>query len=88
METESRQHEREIAQREVESRLELKRKADRLSALYREANELFGSLIDEQNKQFEQEVRGIKDVKQDVVVEKLTKELKGKVDELYRINKR
>src|SRR3990167_6424467 len=82
------QREREIAQRQVEARMALKRKGDTLDNLYKKIDELLTVLGREQSKQFQMEIQGVRDIKQDVIVSKLTEELRNEVGELWKINRK
>ncbi len=86
MESEQREHEQEVAKREFDNRMELKRKADTLNALYKDIGELLQVLGKEQTRQFQLEVEGERSIKQDVLVSKLSGELKAKVDALNKLN--
>ena len=81
------QRQREIAQHEVEARMALKRKGDTLDATYRKIDSLLTFLGKEQSKQFQLEVQGVRDIKQDVIVSKLTEELRDEVEKLWKINR-
>jgi len=82
------QREREIAQRQVEARMALKRKGDTLDNLYKKIDGLLVALSQEQSKQFQMEIQGVRDIKQDVIVSKLTEELRKEVGELWKINRK
>ena len=82
------QREREIAQRQVEARMALKRKGDTLDNLYKKIDGLLVALSQEQSKQFQMEIQGVRDIKQDVIVSKLTEELRNEVDKLWKINRK
>lgn len=86
--SQARQHEREVAQREFDARLEFKQRADRVETLYKDIAELFNVLNVEQARQFQLEAEGVKSVKQDVLVSRLSGELKNKVEDLNKINHR
>ena len=88
MRSQALQREREIAQRQVEARMALKRKGDTLDNLYKKIDELLTVLGREQSKQFQMEIQGVRDIKQDVIVSKLTEELRKEVGELWKINRK
>lgn len=78
---------RESIQRQIEAQMELKRRGQKLNTLYSEMAELFNTLNGEQVIQYQQQVKGIVDIKQNVIVSKLTGELRDKVEILWKMNK-
>jgi len=85
--SEERQRVREQTEREFDARMELKRKAEKLNRLYEDVRDVWQAAVTEQQRQIEQQASGVYDIKQDVIVAKLTQEMADKATEIAKLNR-
>ena len=87
LESQAKQHDREVAEREYYTKLALKQKGEKFQEIYNSIPLIFNELAEKQHEQFLNEVNGIRNPKLDVEIKQLTHELRIRVEALWKINK-
>lgn len=78
---------REQVEKEFDARMEAKQRAEKLKRLYEDVRDVWQAAVDEQQKQINQQAEGITDIRQEVLLEKLTGEMAKKAAEIAKLNK-